>query len=350
MKKVLVLLSLVLFFGVSFAQTSLSVAEDFTLTDVDGVEHVLFDYLDDGKYVLIDFFYTTCVPCQQTTPKIEGAYQYFGCNSADLIILGIDNGDTDAQVIAFGETYGGTYPAVSGTEGGGNAVISTYGIGYIPTVILIAPNRDIVEQDIWPIDNAASIITVVEPYGPEEASCGGLNNQTEMTVFALTAETGTATIGEGTIAIEVASGTDLSTLVPTFTLSDGAVATIDDVEQTSGVSVVDFSSGAVTYVITAENETDTESWEVTVTEAPSSINETNNQINVYPIPANNFVNITNARDYNLTIYNITGKIVSQKTITNNTETIDLQAYSAGLYTFKLAKDADSQSFIVNIVK
>ena len=43
----------------TFAQTSLTEAVDFTVTDVDGNEHNLFSYLDDGKYVLIDFFYTT---------------------------------------------------------------------------------------------------------------------------------------------------------------------------------------------------------------------------------------------------------------------------------------------------
>jgi hypothetical protein len=36
-----------------------TVAEDFTITDIDGVEHNLFNYLDQGKYVYLDFYLTT---------------------------------------------------------------------------------------------------------------------------------------------------------------------------------------------------------------------------------------------------------------------------------------------------
>ena len=44
----------------SSAQCPLTEAVDFTVTDLDGNTHTLFDILDnDGKYVLIDFFYTT---------------------------------------------------------------------------------------------------------------------------------------------------------------------------------------------------------------------------------------------------------------------------------------------------
>lgn len=36
-----------------------TVAEDFTVTDIDGVEYNLFSLLDQGKYVYLDFFLTT---------------------------------------------------------------------------------------------------------------------------------------------------------------------------------------------------------------------------------------------------------------------------------------------------
>jgi len=43
----------------SSAQTNLTEAVDFTATDIEGHTWNLFDELDDGKYVLIDFFFTT---------------------------------------------------------------------------------------------------------------------------------------------------------------------------------------------------------------------------------------------------------------------------------------------------
>ncbi|NPD46403.1 MULTISPECIES: hypothetical protein [unclassified Lentimicrobium] len=43
----------------SFAQTPLTEAVDFTATDTEGHTWNLFDLLDEGKYVVIDFFFTT---------------------------------------------------------------------------------------------------------------------------------------------------------------------------------------------------------------------------------------------------------------------------------------------------
>lgn len=59
MKKILRLtLALVttLVISSSFAQTPLTEAVDFTATDIHGNTWNLFDELDDGKYVLIDFW------------------------------------------------------------------------------------------------------------------------------------------------------------------------------------------------------------------------------------------------------------------------------------------------------
>ena len=46
-------------------------APDFTATDTHGETHTLYDYLEDGKIVVLDFFYTTCGPCQFYTPTSE---------------------------------------------------------------------------------------------------------------------------------------------------------------------------------------------------------------------------------------------------------------------------------------
>jgi len=43
----------------SSAQCPLTEAVDFTVTDIEGHTWNLFTELDQGKYVLIDFFYTT---------------------------------------------------------------------------------------------------------------------------------------------------------------------------------------------------------------------------------------------------------------------------------------------------
>ncbi len=58
MKKIFFSIIGVLFTLSVFAQgTNLTVAVDFTVTDTDSVQHNLFDYLNDGKYVVLDFFF-----------------------------------------------------------------------------------------------------------------------------------------------------------------------------------------------------------------------------------------------------------------------------------------------------
>ena len=170
MKKLTLLLALLAAFAVK-AQTPLTTAVDFTVTDTEGNSFNLFTKLGENKFVCIDFFYTTCGPCQLAAPKITQAYQHFGCNTSNVYFIGMDYGDNTAAVLAFDATYGVEYPTVSGVEGGGTAVCTTYGITAYPTVILIAPNHSIVEQDIWPINTYTDVVTPLTNNGCVAATC-----------------------------------------------------------------------------------------------------------------------------------------------------------------------------------
>ena len=163
------------------AQTSLTTAVDFTVTDVHGETHNLFSILDEGKHVIVDFFYTTCGPCQASVPTMNQAYTDYGCNTGEIFFLSIDNGDTDAQVLQYENQFGGLFPSVSGIDGGGNLVVSNYGIGAYPTVILIAPDRSILEQDIFPVSN---ITTALPNAGLNIAVCdtGSTTTITEIVI------------------------------------------------------------------------------------------------------------------------------------------------------------------------
>ena len=167
MKRILLSVFTLVTFALN-AQTNLNTAVDFTITDVHGNTHNLFNYLDDGKHVIIDFFFTTCGPCISSVPTLNQAYTDYGCNTGDVIFLSIDNGDSDSEVMQYETDYAGLLPSASGNDGGGNAVISTYGIGAYPTVVLIAPDRTILEQDIYPVIN---ITTALSNAGLNMAPC-----------------------------------------------------------------------------------------------------------------------------------------------------------------------------------
>jgi len=59
MKKFTLMAALFFAATFTFSQTNLTEAVDFTATGIDGIEYNLFEILDGGQYVCIDFFYTT---------------------------------------------------------------------------------------------------------------------------------------------------------------------------------------------------------------------------------------------------------------------------------------------------
>ena len=152
------------------AQCHISEAVDFEVTDINGNVVHLFDILDNGQYVLIDFFYTTCSGCIQTIFYVEEAYQALGCNMHDVFFMEIDFGDSETACVNWATSYGVQYPTISGDAGGTNICID-YGISMYPTMILIAPDRQIVIQDLWPVGSANAIINALTPHGIQQHDC-----------------------------------------------------------------------------------------------------------------------------------------------------------------------------------
>ena len=181
MKKIVtLLLALAIGFGLK-AQCPLTEAVDFTATDCHGTQVHLFDILDGGQAVLIDFFFTTCGPCQQATPKVVESYYAMGCNMHDVYYMEISPSDADPACQSWATTYGVEYPTI-GTSGGGNTICSQYGIGQYPTVILIMPNRQIVIQDLWPINTAQTIISALEQHGLQQHDCNAVAYDPQVTI------------------------------------------------------------------------------------------------------------------------------------------------------------------------
>ena len=181
MKKLFTLiLALAFGFGLK-AQCPLTQAVDFTATDVHGTEVHLFDILDGGQYVLIDFFFVNCGPCQQATPKVVESYYAMGCNMHDVFYMEISDRDSEAACQNWVTNYGVEYPTISGAAGG-SGISNTYQIGAFPTVILIAPDRSIVINDLWPINNAQSVITALEQHGLQQHDCNAPSYDPQVTL------------------------------------------------------------------------------------------------------------------------------------------------------------------------
>ncbi|MFZ1677936.1 MAG: dockerin type I domain-containing protein [Saprospiraceae bacterium] len=141
---------LILFIGMLFIRfsTQAQPAPDFTVTDSKGhVRHLYADFLNQGKTVLIEIFFTTCPPCNSIAPLMQPLYADWGSgnNDVEFIELSNKNFDTDALVNAYQANYNETFIGV-GKDGGSLAAVipyqnGTYGTFFgTPTFIVISPN------------------------------------------------------------------------------------------------------------------------------------------------------------------------------------------------------------------
>jgi thiol-disulfide isomerase/thioredoxin len=149
MKKLSLLFLLLITYTI-YAQTTLTEAVDFHVKTIEGETIYLFPLLDTNQQiVVIDFFSTSCGPCQDYAPDFQACYEKFGSNQGNVYFMGINWGNDNTGVREFDSIFGLTFPSVSGSQGGGNLVYGDYGILSYPTIIVITPDHQIVEQYIW---------------------------------------------------------------------------------------------------------------------------------------------------------------------------------------------------------
>ena len=188
MKKIYILLAFLLFgAGLRAQQTNLTEAVDFTVTDCHGQTYNLFEILDRGQAVFIDFFFYTCNQCQVISPYITGSYTQMGCNMHDVFYIEISYTDSDAVCQQWANQYGVEFPTV-GREGGGNEVFDLYGIIGCPTLVLIMPDRSIAIQgllQLYPF-SAQDVVNAMQQHGLQPHDCNTTDideNSEALTLF-----------------------------------------------------------------------------------------------------------------------------------------------------------------------
>lgn len=73
------------------------VIRDFTVTTPDGTAYTLSELLEEKKAVVLNFWYTGCVPCRMEFPYMQEAYEKY---SDDIALLAIDPVEADDDIIA----------------------------------------------------------------------------------------------------------------------------------------------------------------------------------------------------------------------------------------------------------
>lgn len=127
-----------------------SVAANFTTTDINGKQLSLSDY--KGKYVLLDFWASWCVPCRKGNPHLKELYAKYKSKGIEFIGISDDDRNHNAwkKAVAMDELpwrhvlRGYDMEKRMKNEPNPNDIDEKFGISTLPTKILIDPNGRII--------------------------------------------------------------------------------------------------------------------------------------------------------------------------------------------------------------
>ncbi len=217
-----------------------SVGPNFTVTDIEGNSHTLYDILDSGYTVVMDLNATWCGPCwsYHQAGHLETLWEEHGpagwpgvsANTTDdVFVFMIESSSNTGLADLQGETsnsYGdwitGTHFPIVNEE----TVASSYELAYYPTVFTVCPNRIVTESGAISADAHYSVIgecvnaqngknLATFDYTGEKTTCGTnvdvkarFQNMGTDNVTAFTAE---VFDGSNSIATQQYSGNSIST-------------------------------------------------------------------------------------------------------------------------------------------
>lgn len=168
----------------SIGQSNAQYSPDFTAITMEKDTFNLVEFWNENpeKYVALEFFFTESQFCQEISPIVDSAYQYFGNNEHDIHFLSINMGNDSAACKKYIDSLSIQHDVVPGVEGNGNDITDAFEIQSFPTIILMSLDSityidtimaddtitsidtlhtNILIQDIWPIIYATDIIDTI---------------------------------------------------------------------------------------------------------------------------------------------------------------------------------------------
>lgn len=121
-------------------------APDFSLPDVNGKAVALSSF--KGKYVLVDFWASWCVPCRQENPNVVRAYNQFKNKNFTVLGVSLDRpGQKDKWLDAIkADNLGWTH--VSDLKYWESSIIPVYKFNGIPYNVLVDPTGMVIGENL----------------------------------------------------------------------------------------------------------------------------------------------------------------------------------------------------------
>jgi cytochrome c biogenesis protein CcmG, thiol:disulfide interchange protein DsbE len=100
-----------------------------------------------GQPVMLNFWASWCIPCQQEAPFLQSQWQQ--AHAHGVVFLGVDYEDTNTAGLGFVQQYGITYPSV--VDASGMTAIN-YGVTGTPETFFINRDGKIVAWEPGPLN------------------------------------------------------------------------------------------------------------------------------------------------------------------------------------------------------
>ncbi|MBM3164325.1 MAG: T9SS type A sorting domain-containing protein [Bacteroidetes bacterium] len=270
----------------SYAQTPVgTVVSNFTLTDINGTSHSLFDYLDQGKMVVIDISATWCGPCwtYHGTGALNNFYNQYGPSGTNQAMVFFVEGDPQTTVAQLngqgGNTQGdwvtGQNMPIINLANQASFENSGMSIDYFPEMYVICPNRQILKSGvaggIGTLNNLISYLQQCPPPASNPADVAAISYEGSLThcegsytpsvqiqnngTSPLTAATVTITQGGNTVSTGTYSGS----------LGTYGVATVNC------SPIANFNGGALAVAVTTAGDASAANNSVTATVALATL-------------------------------------------------------------------------------
>ncbi len=353
-------------FVATFTPTPLP--ESINITDYNGNTYDIDALLDDGKYVVFAFFFTTCHYSQEEVPYVESIYTQMGCNTADVILIGLAvvNSDEPNTIEWFMDEFGATYPIASLEDNPINVTLfDDWGLDGTPTYILIQPNRSMIEMSRPP--SADQLIA----FGAHESPCLDLDTTYTITVLssneAYGMVSGGGTYDEGTEITLIAmpnqgyvfdswedgnydnprsiNVTRDSTFIADFVKCE-ITQTIDTVVP-NFVTVGDhtfYSTGNYSFSVLSENDCDT-IFDIRLRVLAEPVYD------IGPNPTKSLLNINSDGFISaVEFYSVTGQLVMRKEVNGYEAEFDMEGLVDGVYILRIYGEESSLPAVSKIIK
>lgn len=116
---------------------------DFGAQDLEGNKVSLSDYVGKGKYVIVDFSASWCVPCKAEMPYLAEVYNKYKGENFDMVSVMVwDKPENSKKML---KEFDVNWKAMIGA---GMRPMELYGINGIPRIMLFAPDGKIVSNNL----------------------------------------------------------------------------------------------------------------------------------------------------------------------------------------------------------